>query len=391
MKITKIILSHFAILGAFAGVDSFANLNAMELDPQEFLLSAIEEGDIEQFENLVDTLNVDISANDYEIVYTAAKTGELNIFEYLLAKVDQMGPEKKLSEEEKELIKTHSFYLAAQNGNVPVVDYFVDKLGRKIESGLLYDAAPNVQKYFLKHKGILWAARYGQLDLVRWLHECCHADVNDRTRFGSTPMILAAEQNHLDVVKYLYETCHANLNTTDRNGYSAYIAASLSGCLEVIEYLLGTGRVLPIQHKFALDAAILGEHKDVVEYLLSKYPDIVASPDLEGRLPLHWAARAGHLEILDYLIEHGADIAAQDSSGYNILSHAGAGNNDSKMSSKLETVKHLVKKYNFPVTKKAIEDIRKLTGCIKPSEELLDIPGGSDAVIEYLMSKLPKD
>ena len=41
--------------------------------------------------------------------------------------------------------------------------------------------------------------------------------------------------------------------------------------------------------------------------------------DKSGRTPLHWAAIAGHVEVLQYLIGKGADIAAVTSSNMNIL------------------------------------------------------------------------
>jgi ankyrin repeat protein/glyoxylase-like metal-dependent hydrolase (beta-lactamase superfamily II) len=52
-----------------------------------------------------------------------------------------------------------------------------------------------------------------------------------------------------------------------------------------------------------------------VKILLEKDPALVNSRDENGRTPLHWAARGGHLEVLRYLAEKGADLNAIDNNG----------------------------------------------------------------------------
>lgn len=49
-----------------------------------------------------------------------------------------------------------------------------------------------------------------------------------------------------------------------------------------------------------------------VKMLLVKYPELINAKDETGRTPLHWACRGVHLEIVEYLIENGADVNARD-------------------------------------------------------------------------------
>ena len=58
--------------------------------------------------------------------------------------------------------------------------------------------------------------------------------------FRSTPINNASYNDHLEVVKYLYETCHANIETKDRIGRTPINIASANGHLEIVKYLYET-------------------------------------------------------------------------------------------------------------------------------------------------------
>ncbi|CAK9253192.1 unnamed protein product, partial [Sphagnum jensenii] len=47
-------------------------------------------------------------------------------------------------------------------------------------------------------------------------------------------------------------------------------------------------------------------HLDVVKYLVEKGADVKAA-NKYGYTPLHWAASSGKLDIVKYLVEKGAD------------------------------------------------------------------------------------
>jgi glyoxylase-like metal-dependent hydrolase (beta-lactamase superfamily II) len=49
-----------------------------------------------------------------------------------------------------------------------------------------------------------------------------------------------------------------------------------------------------------------------VKMLVKKTPELVNVKDETGRTPLHWACRGVHMEVLQYLIENGADVNARD-------------------------------------------------------------------------------
>jgi hypothetical protein len=72
------------------------------------------------------------------------------------------------------------------------------------------------------------------------------------------------------------------------------------------------------------DAAKMG-HGDVVEYLLSAGFDVNETRVFKNRTPLMEAARGGKYKAFKLLIEHGADIGAQDRDGRSIITDAAEG------------------------------------------------------------------
>lgn len=72
-----------------------------------------------------------------------------------------------------------------------------------------------------------------------------------------------------------------------------------------------------------LEAAKAGD-LDQVQRLLGSFPHIVNCRDLDGRhsTPLHFAAGYNRVSVVEYLLQHGADVHAKDKGYYYILFHS---------------------------------------------------------------------
>jgi ankyrin repeat protein len=118
----------------------------------------------------------------------------------------------------------------------------------------------------------------------------------------------AAHTGRLDAVKLLVEL-GADVHARDPNYDATPLAsANYKGRGEVVEYL--------VQFAPICDAVRFGG-LDRVRTLLRDNPECVNVRDDAGRTPLHypnWDTRHG-AEIIELLIEHGADTRAKDNEG----------------------------------------------------------------------------
>ncbi|KAM3822463.1 LOW QUALITY PROTEIN: protein phosphatase 1 regulatory subunit 12C [Vipera latastei] len=85
----------------------------------------------------------------------------------------------------------------------------------------------------------------------------------------------------------------------------------------------------------ALHQACIDENMEVVEFLVENGADINQA-DNEGWTPLHVAASCGYIEIAQYLLDHGANIAAVNSDGDVPLDIAEADNVEALLRAEIE-------------------------------------------------------
>jgi len=127
---------------------------------------------------------------------------------------------------------------------------------------------------------LLLAAREGNLDGVKSIIKRHNNEfINCKNEIGQTPLHLASRNQHLNIVKELI-LCGANINALDKHCRSPLHAAmSLDICagscenLQVVQYLVDNGADLTIQ-------------------------------DSEGFTPIHHASRSGRIQILKWIMDH---------------------------------------------------------------------------------------
>jgi ankyrin repeat protein len=153
---------------------------------------------------------------------------------------------------------------------------------------------------------LILAAEEGRAGSLRLLVELGF-DVNGKAGRAS-PLHCAALAGQLDTIKLLVEL-GANVDVRDPDYDSTPLAAAnYKGQWDAVEYLL---QFAPIRE------AVKFGGLDRVRRLLRENPECVNARDDTGQTPLHYPfrdTRQGE-EILDLLIERGADTSAKDNEG----------------------------------------------------------------------------
>lgn len=120
----------------------------------------------------------------------------------------------------------------------------------------------------------------------------------------------------------------------------------------------------------ALHFAAQKGDKDIVQFLLENGADIKAQETVFSKSALHFAAENGNLDTVKYLTEHGADLLDKDIYGATALHYAAKNN-------RLDVVKYLVsKKMDYTA-----KDVRGWSAMHYAAD------GGSIDVMKYLLAK----
>lgn len=126
----------------------------------------------------------------------------------------------------------------------------------------------------------------------------------------SLNLITAASKGHIEVVKAILSIGDTSVDAADDYGYTPLISALLGGREEVALLLIDKGANLASFPSADTDPlAIAAEHGllKVVERLIERGASMVAKDDPYEMTPLRAAIEADHIEVVRFLLEHGAD------------------------------------------------------------------------------------
>ncbi|XP_070561444.1 ankyrin-3-like [Ptychodera flava] len=217
--------------------------------------------------------------------------------------------------------------VVGNHGNTPL--YMAACAGRLKSVQLLLKYGADVTVVCNREKTILHkAAEWGHYDVVQFFVSQCHIDVNARSKDGITPLHLAAAYGNTDIVTFLLDH---KASSTIRSHYreSPLFWAVAHGNVDVVQLLVQRGARAELQPHSSLapqdwnflHVAASSGHVDTCQYLLDRNFDIrsVTSREMEmngyyakGVTALHLAAGHGHQNVINFLIECGADVNARD-------------------------------------------------------------------------------
>ncbi len=174
------------------------------------------------------------------------------------------------------------------------------------------------------------ACRCGNLKRVQQLvaEDATVVDLDDQYRWR--PVFHAALRKHIDVVKFLIDS-GADLSAHD--GDVLHYGGEVPDNKQVVELLVRYGALdAHVQPKNDLDRqffiAVFLANEARVRSLLMRNPILSNAVDGRGDYPLHHAARNGDTNIVQTLIEFGADVHARSKKDHTVLYCAGGHGHD---------------------------------------------------------------
>ena len=222
-------------------------------------------------------------------VLLLTKNGFNNAAKILLKNMDESGSCKTDDEE--------ILFLAAEEGQLEVVDVLLRRDGIKMNKKYNYDAASDSVA-----TPLIMAATNGHEKVVKLLLERKGVEVNEATTTGVTPLYIAAALGHVKIVELLLQEKDIKINKASNNGVTPLLIASRNGHERVVELLLRKEDIDVNQHSkegrdTPLSLAAWNGHKNVVKLLLENPNIKVNKAAKSGHNPLQRALSEGHHEI----------------------------------------------------------------------------------------------
>jgi len=175
---------------------------------------------------------------------------------------------------------------------------------------------------------LILAAEQGNTDaVIQWLEQGASIDARDSR--GRTAILAATHGNHPETVQALIEE-GANIHIQDHQQDNPFLYAGAEGLLDIVKLLIDAGADPTITNRYGGVALIpASEHGyvEVVRELLTR-----TSIDVNHVNNLGWTALMEAIilnnggpkqqEVIQLLIEHGADTTIPDKNGVTPLEHA---------------------------------------------------------------------
>ena len=202
-----------------------------------------------------------------------------------------------------------------ENGDSPL-DYVVEQRasGALEVVKMLVRAGASVTENY----GLSIAAFFGHTETVRYLAGLPEVDVNSRDNNNDTALHYAAQQeSHAEAVRVLIDA-GADMDTKDDGGHSPLHFASRSGALEVVKMLVEAGAGVCLTDDDGLTCLILAAsngHTETVRYLVGLPEVDVNHRNSNNETALHCATNKGHRDVVQVLIDAGADVDTDNNDG----------------------------------------------------------------------------
>ncbi|KAJ5882525.1 ankyrin [Penicillium soppii] len=256
-------------------------------------------------------------SNQTTALLLAGQFGRTSVANYLLsigANIDARNSETDTA-----------IHLAAESGSLDIVELILQARPDLLESRGFTGDTPISVALKLRHSAVFEFLFDKGADIIATNEE------------DDTPFHIAATKGHFQIIKRMLDRDPSILNAKGYKGRTAILSALMadhvvsedlttSGNLLIFEYLFEKGADISIADEHAdlpLHFAVSRGYPTAVEQILERKPDLIEAKGHMGRTALSLALFQDQLNIVDSLLEKGADIAVLDDEDNNSL-HAAA-------------------------------------------------------------------
>lgn len=309
--------------------------------------------DLEILERILRRNNALLEQTDYRQqtpLIWAVNTGDEKVVEYLLKKGANTTASTQTSEEDPDHGKSALHY-AIENGSPNVLNLLLS-YGADINA--------SVKGRHPLHLAVIW----GEEVIVRLILHRYPTLLNITSATMKTPLHYAITEGQVGIFNYLMDlgadTKQAMWETIGQeNKLTTPIElAAMSDTFEMLQKFAEKGANMherySVNQFHLIHLASINGKTDVVRGLLNDYPELLNCKDVLGQTPLIWAAAEGHTELVQLLLDEGADLKCRtndsqerNTNGKNALDWAVAADH-------YEVVNHLVLKSISPEDKNTI-------------------------------------
>ena len=292
LEVTRVLLEH--------GTD----VNARDISKWTPLRHALDEGHVEVARVLVEN-GGDVGAqgmDDWMPLHWASRHGQAELVEVLLEHGADMDAE--------DIHGWTPWRRALDEGHVEVVQV--------LARHSLAVSSQRKSKSKSNDTPLHRASGGGHVEFARSLLKY-GADASALDKKKSTPLHLASRGGHVDVVLVLLEH-GADASVQDKNKSTPLHLASRSGHVDVVLVLLEHGvdvNARDMSKRTPLRYASDGGHVEIARVLQKNGADVTQNVD--DWMTLHSASRQGQANFDQVLLEHGADMGAEDIYGWTPL------------------------------------------------------------------------
>ena len=154
------------------------------------------------------------------------------------------------------------------------------------------------------YKGVVplaLACMSGSINAVEYLINTTDIDIDVTCDKGITPLHYSCRHGNLSLSQYLIEVQGSDINIRNNDGWNALTNGAKSGSMELVQYLIKKNHLLLTS--FCLLQAVISTKLPLVKILVNEYKLDPHFKDSDVMQAVHYAARAGSIDVLEYLIK----------------------------------------------------------------------------------------